>query len=217
MRSITHTVGRLYCQGYSLGEIASKVNEQWRTRLTVRRVYEIIAKMHMRYEKTYRERDRQELRHIELMKLDTLEREYWEAWFRSLQVQRAEVVVDSEGVADVESIEALREHWRRIGERPGDGKKGGSQPLDVKKVAKKWVEACGDPRYLAGVQWCIDKRCKLLGLDAPTRAVTAAVDMRQMVRELAVRHNLDPELVVEEVLADAERILAEARRQAGEE
>lgn len=27
----------------------------------------------------------------------------------------------------------------------------------------------GDPRYLAGVQWCIDKRCKLLGLDAPAR------------------------------------------------
>ena len=25
----------------------------------------------------------------------------------------------------------------------------------------------GDPRFLAGVQWCINKRCELLGLDAP--------------------------------------------------
>ena len=25
----------------------------------------------------------------------------------------------------------------------------------------------GDPRFLAGVQWCIDKRCKIMGLDAP--------------------------------------------------
>lgn len=27
----------------------------------------------------------------------------------------------------------------------------------------------GDPRFLSGVQWCIERRCKLLGLDAPER------------------------------------------------
>ncbi len=27
----------------------------------------------------------------------------------------------------------------------------------------------GDLRFLQGVQWCIDRRCKLLGLDAPDR------------------------------------------------
>ena len=30
-------------------------------------------------------------------------------------------------------------------------------------------EHCGDPRYLQGVQWCIHKRCEILGLNAPTR------------------------------------------------
>jgi hypothetical protein len=28
----------------------------------------------------------------------------------------------------------------------------------------------GNPAFLAGVQWCIDRRCKLLGLDAPSRS-----------------------------------------------
>lgn len=33
----------------------------------------------------------------------------------------------------------------------------------------------GDPRYLAGVQWCIEIRCKLLGIEAPKRVdVTSA-------------------------------------------
>lgn len=27
----------------------------------------------------------------------------------------------------------------------------------------------GDPRYLQGVQWCIEKRCKILGIDAPDK------------------------------------------------
>lgn len=27
----------------------------------------------------------------------------------------------------------------------------------------------GDPRFLSGVQWCIERRCKLLGLDEPER------------------------------------------------
>jgi len=33
-------------------------------------------------------------------------------------------------------------------------------------------ESSGDPRFLAGVQWCIERRIKLLGLDAPVRQRT---------------------------------------------
>lgn len=46
----------------------------------------------------------------------------------------------------------------------------------AKKVDGKTTEATqevslgtGDPRFLQGVQWCIDRRCKLLGLDAPAK------------------------------------------------
>ena len=27
----------------------------------------------------------------------------------------------------------------------------------------------GDPRFLTGVQWCINKRCEIIGIDAPTK------------------------------------------------
>ena len=30
-------------------------------------------------------------------------------------------------------------------------------------------ERDGDPRFLTGVQWCIERRCKILGLDAPSK------------------------------------------------
>lgn len=34
----------------------------------------------------------------------------------------------------------------------------------------------GNPAYLAGVQWCIEQRCKLLGLNAPTRTEVTGKD-----------------------------------------
>ena len=59
----------------------------------------------------------------ELARVDHLEREYWEAWERSVGEYRT----------------------------------------------KKTEDINGDPRYLSGVQWCINKRCELLGLDAPSK------------------------------------------------
>ena len=37
------------------------------------------------------------------------------------------------------------------------------------KVTKTLKGQAGDPRFLQGVQWCIEKRCKILGVDAPQR------------------------------------------------
>jgi len=34
----------------------------------------------------------------------------------------------------------------------------------------------GDPSFLQGVQWCINKRCELLGLDAPGRNINLNLD-----------------------------------------
>ena len=38
-----------------------------------------------------------------------------------------------------------------------------------KEVTKRKKDQRGDPRFLAGVQWCIEQRCKLLGISAPNR------------------------------------------------
>ena len=42
---------------------------------------------------------------------------------------------------------------------------GGVAHAQIRKETRE-----GNPAFLAGVQWCIDRRCKLLGLDAPTQS-----------------------------------------------
>lgn len=84
--------------------------------------------------------DFNEARAKELAKIDALEMEYWKAWQASQQ--------DAETI--VEEASELKDGTRA-------------------KVSTKTVGQTGDPRYLQGVQWCIDKRAEILGLDAPER------------------------------------------------
>lgn len=85
--------------------------------------------------------DFDEAKSKELAKVDRLEREYWDAWERSCE--------DAESTTEKE-IE-----------------------LDDRTIRKEATQTAkgqaGDPRFLAGVQWCIEKRCKILGLDAPIK------------------------------------------------
>lgn len=77
----------------------------------------------------------------ELERIDVLEREAWAAFRRScLDVQKTVI-------------------------EKGIGEKG--QP--TKKRRKETVGQYGDPRFLNVIKDCIDKRCKLLGLDAPIK------------------------------------------------
>ena len=78
----------------------------------------------------------------ELAKIDTLELEYWAAWKRSQQN------------AEVETT-----------------KMQGTDPSAPGKLEKqKRVEGqVGDSRYLQGVQWCVEMRCKIIGIEAPRK------------------------------------------------
>jgi len=75
----------------------------------------------------------------ELAKIDRLEREYWTAWVRSC--------------GDTETVKQRG--------------KPGSKGISTDSIEKTSKEQSGDPRFLAGVQWCIERRCKLFGLDEP--------------------------------------------------
>lgn len=85
--------------------------------------------------------DLDEAKRRELARVDGLELEYWEAWERSCE-------------------EAVKTTTKRI--------QGAESARDEASVQKE--QRLGDPRYLAGVQWCIERRCKLLGLDAPSKS-----------------------------------------------
>jgi hypothetical protein len=74
----------------------------------------------------------------ELAKVDRLEREYWQAWEHSCK--------------DAETVR-----------QEGTKTEKGIQPDKIVKTAKGQA---GDPRFLVGIQWCINKRCEIVGLDA---------------------------------------------------
>lgn len=94
-------------------------------------------------------RDFDAAREQELDKIDHLERVYWQAWDRSCQ-------------------DKTRSRTKR--------RTGGPAVQDEAGLEREQRD--GNPAYLDGVQWCIERRCKLLGLDAPERHVLDAM-MRQ--------------------------------------
>jgi hypothetical protein len=76
----------------------------------------------------------------EICKIDRVEREAWSAWERS---------------------KTFREKTKTS---RGNKRSGEETSAQIEKE-----NLLGDPRYLERVGWCIDRRCKLLGLDAPEK------------------------------------------------
>jgi len=70
-------------------------------------------------------------------------------------------------LAKIDDLE--REYWRAWERSCEDAetvrKEGTTKVLD--KIVKTAKGQAGDPRFLSGVQWCIERRCKILGIDAP--------------------------------------------------
>lgn len=88
--------------------------------------------------------DLDEAKQKELARIDELEREFWSAW-ESSKSERTKARQESDGTKDKE------------------GK------VVVKKSSMEKEQRDGNPAFLQGVLSCIDRRCKLLGLDAPER------------------------------------------------
>lgn len=76
----------------------------------------------------------------ELAKVDRLEREYWDAWERSKENKEVTTKEQTKGAGVV-----------------GDGKI---------KAQKRSEGQVGHAAFLTGVQWCIERRCKIIGIDA---------------------------------------------------
>lgn len=98
-------------------------------------------------------RDFDAARAEELAKIDEVEREYWAAWERSKKDKEI-AVQETDGVSDEKTRKPR-----------------------IKKVSLRKEGQSGNPAYLAGVLSCIDKRCQILGLDAPKRFVVRWEDL----------------------------------------
>lgn len=93
-------------------------------------------------------RDFDEARAQELAKIDILEVEFWRAWQRSCEPRETDAAKSITKPA--KSRDGTPIHIR-----------------DESAIKKEYRD--GDPRFLAGVERCIERRCKLLGLDALER------------------------------------------------
>ena len=87
--------------------------------------------------------DMNEAKQQELERVDKLEREYWQAW--------------EESKKDAETIT-----------KKGKGIDESGKP-NLNDFTAQRKGQTGDPRFLAGIERCIERRCKLLGLDSPEK------------------------------------------------
>ncbi len=92
-----------------------------------------------------------EAKQKELAKIDLLEREYWTAWQRTLE-----------------------EKTKTRTEQSKTGDKSGAAKATIEKET-----LLGNPAYLAGIQWCISERCRILGLYAPTKLAPTTPDGKE--------------------------------------
>jgi hypothetical protein len=115
---------------------------------------------------------------VELAKLDNLEREAWEAWHHSRQpTTTTEVRAQSRGP------------------------NGGGADVELHRTTRT-EQGYGDPRYLELVLRCIDRRCRLLGLDAPARG-QPEVALWHVAEVMAAETGVD----VSALMAEAERMV----------
>ena len=128
----------LYLKGQSFRAIAEHMNTNFRRKLTHVTVFNDIKFVLSQWEES-RNKFIDHHKTIELEKLNILERTYWEAWEKST---RDTVVSQTK-------------------------KKGSPKSVDNVEKTEQDRFNMGDPRYLQGIERCIEARCKILGLNAP--------------------------------------------------
>lgn len=139
-----------YCQGLTQAAISERINDDRDYTLSQQTISNDILAIQKGWLASSL-RDFDALRAEQLGKIDRLERECWRGWERSC-LDAETVVKKSKGAVKKYEDEKT---GRFVAERPAE------QYQTSKGQA-------GDPRFLTGVRDCIDRRCKLLGLDAPT-------------------------------------------------
>ena len=133
-------VAELYLKQYTQVEITKIIEKDDRFTDVTRQTitYDLNAIRKQWRETTTRNLDEDKER--ELSRIDALEREYWRQYEASMEDR---LITSQEGRLDA---------------------KGQPQPT---KASKRTETRTGDPRYLAGIQWCIQQRCIMLGLNEP--------------------------------------------------
>lgn len=135
----------LYCQGWTQQEIAEELDAEYG--VTQQQISLDIAAVQKEWT-TNRMETLDEAKARELAKIDALEAQAWESFWKSCGT-------------------IVKKTMRLKGQtKDADGKASGGD----KEVSQVEYESAGEERYLARVAWCIDERCKILGLHAAQKS-----------------------------------------------
>lgn len=135
-----------YVRGYSYRTIVRKVEEEFNQSFSLMTISRFVNQL-LKEWKEQRITKLDDMKAAELQRIHKLEQTYWDGWERSLN-------------AYTKSSEKNRAHAKTDGDEV--------TMLPYNSERSTFVEETyGDPRFLAGIQWCIQMRCKILGIEAP--------------------------------------------------
>ena len=172
---------RLYLQGNTQQQVREYINSPRPYKLSLMQICYDIKVIRQRWVESQMI-DFNEAKSKELSKIDHLEITYWEAWMRSLQPQTTEYM---EKVDDQSSSQARK-----------------NVPTYSRKKQKRETKTTtGDVKFLDGVQWCINKRCQILGFNAPEKF---QIDWRKEAEKEGVNASDVFEKMVQEFVGSAD-------------
>lgn len=181
------TISRLYLRGWNFHQIAAEVMKQYRDDPTINVSAGTVAKEMTVIRQLWRKSaadDYLEAKGKELARIDALEAAAWEAWQTS---------VDKGTLSE--------QVYQKFDER--------DSPRNTNRVVTRTAGA-GDPRHLDTIKWCIDQRCKILGLLAPTKTqhAIAIADLTKIREERQLSRQLVEDADLAELAAHRLRLLA---------
>jgi len=143
-------ITELYLKGYSYRKIADAIKNDKEKSYTIS--YVSVGKVVKKIVAQWKEESKDNIEdwvNLELQKIANLEQQYWEQWEES-----------------------------KISYKRKSTKEGRNSLGPYKEKREDEVKMIGDPRYLQGVERCIQKRCDLLGLDKPKELnITTPLEM----------------------------------------
>lgn len=173
-------ISEMYLNGVSYRQMAKRIEELFNRTISIVTIGNMVGSL-MDEWKEQRVNNMENLKTVELIKINRLENTYWEGWLRSLDGKERKM--DKQRAIPGTTVEESTGKVLKI-----------MQPVSAEKSSLT-QETFGDPRFLDGVQWCIEMRCKILGIKAPTEVtITSTTRMKTTTKFMTRPRNRPPQI-----------------------
>jgi hypothetical protein len=174
--ALLNLVADLYLQGYSYRQISEQISADSEKSITQQTAFNYVKRLKNEW-LTNRLEKIDEMKAVELVRINKLEQEYWKAWYKSTNKQVKTTTKRKVKPGGASSVDENGEIYAT------------PEVLDGEDNVTEY-NPNGDPRFLFGVQWCIQMRCRILGIEAPVEFKGNVVtDMKRTIKIMPrVRH-----------------------------